>query len=122
MDFNKVKYLRVYFQLGLSYTVIMLNIEKYKPQIVEYPLSSVIHGNKPIDTPRYKITHGSIRGVIRPILMYEEVVMDSCENIYIIEKRGSEETVVLTESAKKRILDTVGKWAEKNWQEMPTHI
>ena len=26
------------------------------------------------------------------------------------------------ENTKTRILETVGKWAEKNWQEMPTHI
>lgn len=119
MEFNKIKYLRVYFELKPSNTVMMLNVDQYRPQVVEYPLSSVLHGNKPIETSRYKISHKSIRGVLRPILEYEEIT--NLRNIEI-EIRGSKETVILHEDTKKRILETVGKWVEQNWQEMPTHI
>lgn len=116
---NKIKYLRVYFELRLNNTVMMLNTEKYRPQVVEYPLSSVIHGSKPIESPRFRISHRSLRGVIRPVLEYEEVT--NLMNIEI-ENRGDKSTVILHEDTKTRILETVGKWAEKNWQEMPTHI
>ena len=119
MEFNKIAYLRVYFELRPNNTVMMLNTEKYKPQVVEYPLSSVIHGTKPIETPKYRISHRSIRGVLRPVLEYEEVT--NLMNIEI-ENRGDKSTVILHEDTKTRILETAGKWAEKNWQEMPTHI
>ena len=116
---NKIKYLRVYFELRPNNTVMMLNTEKYRPQVVEYPLSSAIHGNKPIESPRYIVSHKSLRGVIRPVLEYEEVT--NLNNIEI-EIRGENAKVILHEDTKTRILETVGKWAEKNWQEMPTHI
>lgn len=119
MEFNKVTYLRVYFELRPNNTVMMLNVDMYKPQVIEYPLSSVIHGKKPIETPKYRISHRSIRGVLRPVLEYEEVT--NLMNIEI-ENRGDKSTVILHEDTKTRILETVGKWAEKNWQEMPTHI
>lgn len=116
---NKIKYLRVYFELRPNNTVVMLNTEKYRPQVVEYPLSSAIYGNKPIESPRYRVSHKSLRGVIRPVLEYEEVT--NLNNIEI-EIRGENAKVILHEDTKTRILETVGKWAEKNWQEMPTHI
>jgi len=119
MEFNKIAYLRVYFELRPNNTVMMLNTEKYKPQVVEYPLSSVIHGTKPIETPKYRISHRSLRGVLRPVLEYEEVT--NLMNIEI-ENRGDNSTVILHEDTKTRILETVGKWAEENWQEIPTHI
>ena len=119
MDKNKISYLRVYFELRQNLTVMLLNNDKFKPQVIEYPLSSVIHGNKPIESPRYRIYHDSIKGSIRPILEYEEVT--NMENIDI-EIRGTNKKVILHEDTKKRIMDTVGKWVEKNWQEMPTHI
>ena len=94
---NKIKYLRVYFELRPNNTVMMLNTEKYRPQVVEYPLSSVIHGNKPIESPRYRVSHRTLRGVIRPVLEYEEVT--NLMNIEI-EIRGENAKVILHEDTK----------------------
>ena len=116
---DKITYLRVYFELKLNKTAVLLNTEKFRPKVIEYPISSVIHGNKPIETPRYRLYHDSIKSSIRPILEYEEVT--NLENI-IIEVRGSNKKVILPEETKKRILNTIGIWMDKNWQELPTHI
>jgi hypothetical protein len=119
---DKITYLRVYFVLKQHKTAILIRNNKFRPQVVEYPLSSVLYGNKPIETPRFKIIHDSIEHssntVIRPILIYEEVT--NMENIDI-EVRGRKKTVILHEDTKKRILDTVAKWMDANWQELPTH-
>ena len=119
---DKITYLRVYFVLKQHKTAVLIQNSKFRPQVVEYPLSSVLYGNKPIETPRFKIVHDSIENssntVIRPILIYEEVT--NMENIDI-EVRGRKKTVILHEDTKKRILDTVAKWMDANWQELPTH-
>lgn len=117
---DKIAYLRVYFVLKQHKTAVLVQNNKFRPQVVEYPLSSVLHGNKPIETPRFKVYHDSVENntVIRPILIYEEVT--NMENIDI-EVRGRKKTVILHEDTKKRILDTVAKWMDANWQELPTH-